>query len=158
MTKISKALLVLGSVTILSGCGMKANFAKFKAAVGKLKAADVTKVVATVDKTKYEGTLQDTAGIKLWVANALTDEKAQEAVMIANFSMEAKDADSLVEEKPGEGETVTYFVNNLGIEHVNKDGDKTKIEWNGKGLVTSYVFDSKADDSKDYKVTFKYSK
>jgi hypothetical protein len=158
MTKISKALLVLGSVTILSGCGMKANFAKFKAAVGKLKAADVTKVVATVDKTKYEGTLQDTAGIKLWVANALTDEKAQEAVMIANFSMEAKDADSLIEEKPGEGESVTYFVNNLGIEHVNKDGDKTKIEWNGKGLVTSYVFDSKADDSKDYKVTFKYSK
>ena len=158
MTKISKALLVLGSVTILSGCGMKANFAKFKAAVGKLKAADVTKVVATVDKTKYEGTLQETAGIKLWVANALTDEKAQEAVIIANFSLEASDADSLEEVKPGEGESVTYFVNNLGIEQVNKDGDKTKMEWNNKGLLVSYVFDSKADDSKDYKVTFKYSK
>ena len=63
MTKISKTLLVLGTAAILSGCGMKANFEKFKAAVGKLKASDSTKVVATVDKEKYEGTLQEAFGI-----------------------------------------------------------------------------------------------
>lgn len=158
MNKISKALLVLGSVTILSGCGMKANFEKFKAAVGKLKASDATKVVATVDKTKYEGTLQELGGFKVWTANALTDEKAQIAVAYANLGMSASDASSLVEQKAGDGEKVTYFVNNLGIEYINKDGDKTRIEWDGKGQVKSYVYDNKADDSKDYKVTFKFSK
>lgn len=158
MTKISKTLLVLGTAAILSGCGMKANFEKFKAAVGKLKASDSTKVVATVDKAKYEGTLQEAFGVKVWTANALTDEKALTAVAYANMGLQASDASSLVEQKAEDGEKVTYFVNNLGFEYVNKDGDKTKVEWNKKGEVTSYAYDNKADDSKDYKVTFKYSK
>ncbi len=158
MTKISKTLLVLGTAAILSGCGVKANFAKFKAAVGKLKASEYTKVVAKVGKEKYEGTLQELGGFKIWSANVVTDEEALTAVAYANASYTAKDADYLVEQKAEEGEKVTYFVNNLGIEYIDKDGNKMKMEWNKYGLVTSYKYDDKADDSKDYAVSFKYSK
>ena len=160
MTKISKTLLVLGTATILSGCGMKANFAKFKAAVGKIKAHEYTKVVAKVDKAEYEGTLQETeiltVKVKVWTPNALTDEKAAEAMVYANMFLEANDA--VEERKAEDGEKVTYFVNNLGLEYVNKDGDKMRVEWDKYGLVKSYKYDNKADDSKDYAVSFKYSK
>lgn len=161
--KISKALLVLGCAAILSGCGTKTSFANFKKAVGKIKESEYKKIVAKVGDAKYEGTLQEeelpiVGKIKVWAPNDLTNEKAAEAIAYAELMMEAKDADSMEEQKPEEGEKVTYFVNNLGTEYVDKDGNKTKIEWNKYGLVKLYHYDHKSDDSKDYKVSYSYSK
>ena len=163
MKKFSKTLLVLGSVALLSGCGMKTKFDNFKKAVGKIKASEYTKLVAKVGDAKYEGTLQETeipfvGKIKLWTPNSLTDEKAAEAVAIANGNLEADDAKDMEERKVAEGEKITYFVNNLGYEYVDKDGNKTKMEWDKYGLVKLYEYDNKTDDSKDYKVSFSYSK
>ena len=162
MKKISKTLLVLGSVALLSGCGMKTKFDNFKKAVGKIKANEYTKLVAKVGDAKYEGTLQEVdlpfvGKVKVWTPDNRTDSKAAEAVSYAELMLEAKDAEDMEERKAGEGEKVTYFVNNLGMEYVDKDGNKMKVEWDKYGLVKLYDYDAK-EDSKDYKVSFSYSK
>lgn len=162
MTKISKTLLVLGSVTILSGCGMKSNFSKFKEAVGKIKAHEFKTCEVKVAKEKYAGTLKsiEFLGVKIegWEANDLNEKTAEAYGYVNLFMMTADSAKGLEEQKAEEGEKVVYYVNNLGMFYQDKDGNKTKIEWNKYGLVTSYSYDNKADDSKDYSLSVSYKK
>lgn len=163
MNKISKALLVLGSTAILTGCGVKASFAKFKAAVGKIKAHEYTKCVAKVDKEEYAGTwktveLPVVGKVSMWEPDTLdNNEIRNKSFIVANMFLTAADANDLVEHKAEDGEKVTYFVNNLGYEYIDKDGNKERVEWNKYGLVKSYVYDAK-DDKEDFSAKFSYSK
>lgn len=70
----------------------------------------------------------------------------------------ADEAKDLVEHKAEDGEKVTYYVNNLGFEYVDKDGSKEKIEWNKYGLVTFYSYDDVKEDAKDFSAKMSYSK
>lgn len=163
--KFTKTLLVLGCAAVLSGCGAKATYAKYKAAIGKLKDNEYTKCVVKVEKEKFEGTLKsvEAFGVKVsaWEPNNISDnENLIEGFVVANMMLTKDTAKAMPDEEPKaeDGEKITYYVNNLGYKAVDKDGNVEKIEWNKYGLVTSFSYDNKSDDSKDFKCSISYSK